>query len=125
LDAFSRPGPPRGGAGADAGAERGAPSAASSGGRRVALDPGVQRLRLVGTGLPVGHVPGVGIYSELLTGVAPSLVCFLSLSPTVHEAVVLLTIQHLPVPHVRLEERLLVRCAGGRAGGRRRRCAQI
>lgn len=89
---------------------RSAASTVSSGGRLVALHPGLQRLRLVGTGLPVGRVPGVGIYySELLTGVTPSLVRFLSLSPTVHEAVVLLTIRRVPVPHVRPVEQLLVR----------------
>lgn len=35
----------------------------------VALHPGLQRLRLVGTKLPVSRLPGIGIYfSELLTG---------------------------------------------------------
>ena len=39
------------------------------------LHPGLQRLQLAGTKLPVARVPGVGIYfNELLTGVPPVLV---------------------------------------------------
>lgn len=76
----------------------------------VQLHSGVKPLRLVGTKLPVGRVPGLGLYySELLEGVPPVLVRFLTLCPAIHETVVFVTVRRVLLPRVREDERLLVR----------------
>ena len=67
-------------------------------------------LQLVGTKTHVNRLPGLGLYfSELLEGVPPALVRYLTLSPSIHEAVVMVTVRHVPLPHVRPDLRLLVR----------------
>ena len=79
-------------------------------GDTVRVHPGTKPLRLVGTKLPVARLPGLGLYySELLDAIPPSLIHFLSLSPAMHEVVVILTIRHVSLPRVGDEERLLVK----------------
>lgn len=79
-------------------------------GLTVHLHPGIKPLRLAGTKLPVARLPGLGLYySECFDGVPPVLVRFLSLSPAIHEAVVLVTIRRVLLPTVPSEQRLLVR----------------
>ena len=76
----------------------------------VHLHPGIKPLRLAGTKLPVARLPGLGLYySECLDGVPPVLVQFLSLSPAIHEVVVMVTIRRVLLPTVPSEQRLLVR----------------
>lgn len=79
----------------------------------LSLHPDLQPLKLAGSGQPVARFPGVGLYySELLEGVPPVLVRFLSLSPAIHEVVIFLTIRGVPLPQVSPTERLLVRKLG-------------
>ncbi|KAL4373449.1 hypothetical protein AHAS_Ahas05G0082900 [Arachis hypogaea] len=72
---------------------------------------------LVGIGPSIGivRVRGVGlIHTELVSGIPAIFSHFVTNLPAFHQVVVFLCIKHVPVPHVRPEERFLV----GRVGPR-------
>nr|XP_024372900.1 potassium transporter 7-like isoform X3 [Physcomitrium patens] len=61
------------------------------------------------------RVPGIGLYyTELVTGVPPILAHLFTNLPALHEFLVLVSIKHVPVPYIPLQERYLV----GRIGSK-------
>lgn len=74
------------------------------------LYPGIKPIRLVGTKLPVARLPGLGFYySELIDGLPPLFLKYLTLNPAIHECVIVVTIRSVPLPALPDDERLLIR----------------
>ncbi|KAJ7943618.1 Potassium transporter [Quillaja saponaria] len=72
---------------------------------------------LLGLGPSIGivRVRGIGlIHTELVSGIPPIFSHFVTNLPAFHQVLVFLCIKHVPIPHVRPEERFLV----GRIGPR-------
>lgn len=69
----------------------------------VALNPNVRR------------IPGIGLlYSELVQGIPPIFPHFIQNVPSIHSVLVFVSIKHLPISRVSLEERFLFRQVGPR-----------
>ncbi|CAA6664153.1 unnamed protein product [Spirodela intermedia] len=69
----------------------------------VALNPDVRR------------IPGIGLlYSELVQGIPPIFPHFIQNVPSIHSVLVFVSIKHLPISRVSLEERFLFRQVGPR-----------
>uniref|UniRef100_A0A1D1XD80 Potassium transporter 5 n=1 Tax=Anthurium amnicola TaxID=1678845 RepID=A0A1D1XD80_9ARAE len=66
--------------------------------RELALNPDISRL------------PGMGLfYSELVQGIPPIFPHFIENVPSIHSVLLFVSIKHLPISHVVLEERFLFR----------------
>jgi KUP system potassium uptake protein len=63
----------------------------------------------------VRRIPGLGLlYTELIQGIPPVFPRLINKIPSVHSIFVFMSIKHLPIPHVILEERFLFRQVGSR-----------
>ncbi|KAF7080239.1 hypothetical protein CFC21_084345, partial [Triticum aestivum] len=56
------------------------------------------------------RVPGLGLfYTELVQGIPPIFPHLIEKIPTVHSVIVFISVKHLPIPHVDVQERFLFR----------------
>ncbi|OIV93907.1 hypothetical protein TanjilG_05610 [Lupinus angustifolius] len=76
----------------------------------------------LGPSLGFVRVRGIGlVHTELVSGIPAIFSHFVTNLPAFHQVLVFLCIKHVPLPHVRPEERFLVGCVGPR-GNRIYRC---